>query len=272
MANLAKSQFLANMSHEIRTPMNGILGFLQLLETTQLSEEQADFVHHIKLSSNILRNLINDVLDLSKIEAKKMELEQRPFQLHSVVEDILAPFTLSAYEKKLGLHLFIAADTPEQVVGDSVRLQQALSNLLSNALKFTSEGEVQLEVSLVGETESEYQVGFVVKDSGIGMSEASLAGIFKPFTQADNSTTRKYGGTGLGLSITKSIIEMMRGEITAESCEGGGSVFRFTVLLGKTTGSTSAITVAAQPLRGQRILVSNRIRFVAVSSKRIWRK
>ena len=255
MANMAKSQFLANMSHEIRTPMNGILGFLQLLETTPLAADQAEFVHHIKLSSNILRNLINDVLDLSKIEAKKMELEQRPFQLHSVVEDILAPFTLSAYEKKLGLHLFIAANTPEQVVGDSVRLQQALSNLLSNALKFTSEGEVQLEVSLVGETESEYQVGFVVKDSGIGMSEASLAGIFKPFTQADNSTTRKYGGTGLGLSITKSIIEMMRGEITAESCEGGGSVFRFTVLLGKTTGSTSAITVAAQPLRGQRILV-----------------
>ena len=255
MANLAKSQFLANMSHEIRTPMNGILGFLQLLETTPLAADQAEFVHHIKLSSNILRNLINDVLDLSKIEAKKMELEQRPFQLHSVVEDILAPFTLSAYEKKLGLHLFIAANTPEQVVGDSVRLQQALSNLLSNALKFTSEGEVQLEVSLVGETESEYQVGFVVKDSGIGMSEASLAGIFKPFTQADNSTTRKYGGTGLGLSITKSIIEMMRGEITAESCEGGGSVFRFTVLLGKTTGSTSAITVAVQPLRGQRILV-----------------
>jgi diguanylate cyclase (GGDEF)-like protein len=255
MANLAKSQFLANMSHEIRTPMNGILGFLQLLETTPLAADQAEFVHHIKLSSNILRNLINDVLDLSKIEAKKMELEQRPFHLHKAVEDILAPFTLSAYEKKLGLHLFISANTPEQVVGDSVRLQQALSNLLSNALKFTSEGEVELEVSLVDETESEYQVSFVVKDSGIGMSDASLAGIFKPFTQADNSTTRKYGGTGLGLSITKSIVEMMRGEITAESSEGAGSVFRFTVFFGKPTRVTPAITAAVEQLRGQRILV-----------------
>ena len=254
-ANLAKSRFLANMSHEIRTPMNGILGFLQLLETTQLSEEQADFVHHIKLSSNILRNLINDVLDLSKIEAKKMELEQRPFHLHSAVEDILTPFTLGAYEKKLGLHLFIAANTPEQVVGDSVRLQQALSNLISNALKFTSKGEVQLEVALVGETKGEYQVEFVVRDSGIGMSADSLTNIFQPFTQADNSTTRKFGGTGLGLSITKSIIEMMQGNITAESREGAGSVFRFNAFFGKIAEAAPTKSDAAQPLKGKRLLV-----------------
>lgn len=233
IANIAKSQFLANMSHEIRTPMNGVVGFLQLLESSPLTSEQVEYVNNIKISTNDLLSIINDILDISKIEAKRLQLESIPFNLHTAIEDTIIPFTVSANNKNIDVNLFIKPGTPVHVIGDPTRLKQIISNLMSNAVKFTEQGEVYIEVMINNEKESEYEILFKVRDSGIGISMDALDRLFKPFNQADGSTTRKYGGTGLGLTISKSIVEAMGGTIIAESEEGKGSIFSFTVLLGK---------------------------------------
>lgn len=231
IANTAKSQFLANVSHEIRTPMNGISGFLQLLENTQLTSEQVLFVNNMKFSATLLNNVINDIIDMSKMEMKEIELEVIPFNLFATVEDAVMPHVVSAYNKKLSVDLFIQPDTPEYVMGDPTRLRQIISNLLSNAVKFTEQGGIIVEVSLEESFKHVYKLLFRIKDNGIGISKDVVNHLFEPFVQNDSSSTRKYGGTGLGLTITKNLVEAMQGRISVESEEGKGSEISFTVLL-----------------------------------------
>ena len=227
-ANKAKSQFLANMSHEIRTPMNGIFGFLELLNHSQLSQEQREYIREAKSSSETLLHLINDILDLSKIESGKLTLEIMNFKLRTAVEDATSLFVPTAYEKHLELHTLIKANVPDEVRGDPSRLRQILNNLISNALKFTENGEVSIVVETIEETNGFATIKFEVKDTGIGINEEDAEKLFKPFAQADASTTRKFGGTGLGLAITRELVTIMEGTVGIESVPGQGSTFYFT--------------------------------------------
>ncbi|TGE32242.1 response regulator [Desulfosporosinus sp. Sb-LF] len=232
-ANQAKSAFLANMSHEIRTPMNGITGFLQLLENTELKTNQQEFVGIIKESTENLLTVINDILDISKIEAGKLELEKISFDIRSTIETSVISCASKAIEKGLELNMLIGSDIPQSVIGDPTKLRQVIINLLSNAVKFTDEGEVLLKVCLKGQTDSSIDLVFMAKDTGIGMTEQETSKLFRPFTQSDSSSTRKYGGTGLGLAICKNIVERMGGEIKVVSEVGKGTTFSFTVTLHK---------------------------------------
>ncbi|MDR3602288.1 MAG: response regulator [Desulfosporosinus sp.] len=227
-ANKAKSQFLANMSHEIRTPMNGIFGFLELLNHSQLSQEQREYLREAKSSSETLLHLINDILDLSKIESGKLTLEIMNFKLRTSLEDAISLFVPIAYEKHLELNTLIKANVPDEVRGDPSRLRQILNNLISNALKFTENGEVSIIAEAIEETNGFVTIKFEVRDTGIGINEEDAAMVFKPFAQADASTTRKFGGTGLGLAITRELVMIMEGAVGLESVPGQGSTFYFT--------------------------------------------
>jgi two-component system, sensor histidine kinase and response regulator len=235
-ANAAKSQFLANMSHEIRTPMNGILGMSELLLGTTLSEKQRRFVETVHKSGETLLSIINDILDFSKIEAGRVELESLEFNLHKAVEDAVELFAEQAHSKELELNCRIASEVPEYVKTDPTRLRQVLCNLVGNAIKFTKQGEIVVIVSLADNPEesmptdnAEIRLHFAVRDTGIGISEDVLPRLFHAFSQADSSTTRKFGGTGLGLAISKQLVELMGGEIDITSRVGFGTTFSFTL-------------------------------------------
>lgn len=228
-ANQAKSAFLANMSHEIRTPMNGILGFAQLLAASVQDKDSREYSRLIIHSGKVLLGIINDILDLSKVEAGKVELKSAPFSLRDVLDSTLKPMRMMAAEKGLRLRYSIVPEVPDLLVGDSGRLMQVMTNLVGNAIKFTEEGTVEISVSADEATTPQTpRLRFAVKDTGIGISGDRLPHVFEPFTQLGTSAHVKYGGTGLGLAISKHLVEMMGGGIWAESEEGRGSTFVFT--------------------------------------------
>ncbi len=227
--NEHKSSYLASMSHEIRTPMNGIVGFLSLLSTTDLDNEQRDYVNLIRISCDNLLLLMNDILDLSKIEAGKILIENVNFNLKKDIKDSVSLIEPKATEKSITLETNIASDVPIFVVGDSLRLKQILNNLLNNAVKFTGSGKITVTADKVYEEGNEVDIMFKVSDTGIGMNAETLKKLFQPYTQAENSTAREFGGTGLGLSIINKLIELMGGEIQVESEPGNGSTFIFTI-------------------------------------------
>ena len=220
-----KSQFLANMSHEIRTPLNGIMGVVNLLDKTELSEKQQIYINAINSSSNQLMGIINDVLDLSKIEAGKVEILASEFDLYELIQSVISIFEIKSNDKGIGITFTIDSDVPQFVIGDPTRLNQIMYNLLGNAVKFTNDGGVNLNILLLNEDDFETEILFQVLDSGIGMADGVTEKIFEPFTQAENDTTRKFGGTGLGLAIVKKLVELQNGSIEVKSKINEGSSF-----------------------------------------------
>ena len=230
IANQAKSAFLANMSHEIRTPMNSIIGFSELALDDDISPKTKNYLTNILENSELLLQIINDILDISKIESGKMELEKVPFDLHEIFLACRAMTMPKAEEKGLFLHFYAEPSIGKMPLGDPTRLLQVLLNLLSNSIKFTDEGTIKTKAAVKEMTEKSVTILFEVKDTGIGISADQLERIFKPFTQAESGTTRKYGGTGLGLTITKTLVELMGGELFVESAPGAGSMFCFELI------------------------------------------
>ena len=254
-ANNAKSIFLATMSHEIRTPMNGVLGMTSLLCETPLTTEQREYADIIRVSGENLLSVINDILDFSKIESGQMELDHHSFDLRHCVEDVLDLFSESAAKKRLNLLYYIAQDVPEMLVGDQLRIRQILINLVNNAIKFTSKGEVLIEINLLGKEENTLSIGFKISDTGIGIPNEKLKRLFNAFTQVDASTTRSYGGTGLGLAICERLVELMGGAIDIESETGKGTSVIFNLKIEEDTIAKPGVSFNLTSPAGSRVLL-----------------